>query len=83
MQGIAIGERGAFEGFFALPSNHGVSFYPEATFPVLVGHYKMRGIPNIETAQVACLDYPGTPCVYRWQGESKLKTTLLQCAGKR
>jgi hypothetical protein len=46
--------------------------YPEAEVPVLVGHYKMDGEPKIETTQAACLDYPHTPCAYRWRGEAKL-----------
>jgi hypothetical protein len=47
-------------------------FYSEAELPVLVGHYKMDGEPKIETTQAACLDYPDTPCAYRWRGEARL-----------
>ena len=60
----------------------GLDFYGEENPPVLVGHYKMRGAPRIETPQAACLDYPDTPCVYRWSGEQALRTTSLISTNK-
>lgn len=50
----------------------GVEFYSLDESPVFVGHYKMIGRPTIETFNAACLDYPDTPCVYRWSGEARL-----------
>jgi hypothetical protein len=60
-----------------LPEDHGVAFYPEAALPVFVGHYKITGKPEVETARTACLDYPETPCVYRWRGEADLLASSL------
>lgn len=51
----------------------GVTFYGADEPPVLVGHYKMQGAPRIEGPTAACLDYPKTPCVYEWAGESVLR----------
>ncbi|MDO9526020.1 MAG: hypothetical protein Q7J57_10885 [Gemmobacter sp.] len=52
---------------------HAVEFYGPENPPVLVGHYKMKGDPRIETPQAACLDYPRRPTVYRWSGEPSLR----------
>lgn len=49
-----------------------VTLYPEGAPPALCGHYKMRGPPAIETPRAACLDYPGAPVAYRWEGEARL-----------
>lgn len=46
--------------------------YPADAPPVFVGHYKMHGTPRIEAENALCLDYPQTPCLYRWQGETVL-----------
>lgn len=54
-----------------------VTFYGPENPPVLVGHYKMKGDPRIETTQAACLDYPARPCVYRWSGETSLRQDQL------
>lgn len=58
----------------SLPADREVELYPRTASPVLVGHYKMTGPPCIEASRAACLDYPLTPCVYRWRGELNLKT---------
>lgn len=48
----------------------------EADKPVLVGHYWMRGTPQLLTRRMACVDYSagrGEPLVaYRWDGETDL-----------
>ena len=54
--------------------------YPTTSKPVFVGHYKMSREPKIRGFNAICLDYPKTPCVYRWQGEQKLKPENLFCA---
>lgn len=59
----------------------GFDFYGAENPPVLVGHYKMRGTPRIEAPQTACLDYPDTPCVYHWDGESSLEKRKLRVLG--
>jgi hypothetical protein len=56
-----------------------ISFYPQDAKPVLVGHYKMGGQPRIEGPNAACLDYPDTPCAYRWRGGSRLKDEQILC----
>ena len=40
--------------------------------PVLVGHYKMGGVPRIEHLKASSIDYPSAPCVYQWSGGSRL-----------
>ena len=40
--------------------------------PVLVGHYKMKGAPHLQSHNATSLDYPNTKCVYHWSGESSL-----------
>lgn len=55
----------------------GIAFYGSNEPPVLVGHYKMQGPPLIEGPTAACLDYPKTPCVYRWAGEETLRSDAL------
>ncbi|WP_282026597.1 metallophosphoesterase [Limimaricola cinnabarinus] len=62
----------------ALPARGDLTFYPKGVPPVLCGHYKMRGAPCIEARNVACLDYPDTPCIYRWRGEARLMEEHLQ-----
>lgn len=54
------------------PAGGEVPLYPSDAPPVLTGHYKMTGTPCIETPRAACLDYPQTPCAYRWRGEANL-----------
>lgn len=60
-----------------LPGDQDVALYPRTDPPVLVGHYKMTGTPCIEAHRAACLDYPATPCVYKWRGEADLRTDNL------
>ena len=55
----------------------GFEFYPNDAPPVLVGHYKMLGTPRIGSPNAACLDYPDTPCVYHWAGETHLTQQAL------
>ncbi|MDA9812467.1 hypothetical protein N9C03_01565, partial [bacterium] len=45
--------------------------------PVLVGHYKMKGIPSLQSANATSLDYPMNKCVYHWSGESRLQSKNL------
>lgn len=52
--------------------------YGEGEKPVLVGHYKMKGEPVIETGQAACLDYPEKICVYHWSGEDGLLANNIE-----
>ncbi|MDB9924081.1 hypothetical protein OAC90_01220 [Planktomarina sp.] len=56
----------------------GIPIYPADQPPVFVGHYKMTGAPRIDTAQVACLDYPDQYCVYHWSGETTLTSNNLR-----
>ncbi len=47
-------------------------YAPDAP-PVFFGHYKRTGRPTApDSRNVMCLDYPQTPCAYRWQGEDTL-----------
>ena len=55
-----------------LPVEVATPAYPEDAPPVFVGHYKMDLNPRLENARVLCLDYPEAPCVYHWQGETRL-----------
>ncbi|WP_347917472.1 metallophosphoesterase [Paracoccus marcusii] len=62
----------------ALPEAVVTAAHPAGEGPVFVGHYKMDGAPCIENENVLCLDYPGTPCVYRWRGEARLDFQQLE-----
>lgn len=58
------------------PIPEALRFGYEADKPVLVGHYWMRGTPQLLARRVACVDYSaghGEPLVaYRWDGETDL-----------
>ncbi|WP_432254641.1 metallophosphoesterase [Limimaricola sp. AA108-03] len=60
-----------------LPHRPNFAFYDHEAPPVLCGHYKMQGAPRIEAHNVACLDYPASPCLYRWRGDSRLSPAHL------
>ncbi|MCS5627620.1 MAG: serine/threonine protein phosphatase, partial [Planctomycetes bacterium] len=53
--------------------------------PVFVGHYWLRGEPELLAANVACVDYSiargGALCAYRWNGEQKLDAGNLVSVG--
>lgn len=59
-----------------LPPGLQAEIYPEDAPPVLVGHYKMTGVPRV-AGTAACLDFPATPCAYRWRGEAVLEQAQL------
>ncbi|WP_306751518.1 metallophosphoesterase [Paracoccus actinidiae] len=61
-----------------LPGDIVTPAHPAGAAPVFVGHYKMDGQPRVESKHVLCLDYPATPCVYRWSGETQIDPTRLQ-----
>ena len=61
-----------------LPEGDQTETYYASAPPVLVGHYKMRDTPTIERLNAACLDYPDSPCLYRWRGEPKLSQVGLE-----
>lgn len=52
--------------------------YPENAKPVFVGHYKMKGKPQLQSNRATSLDFPAMPCVYNWQGEENLKPDHLR-----
>lgn len=54
-----------------LPDGVRAEIYPADAPPVLVGHYKMTGAPQV-SGNAASLDYPAAPCAYRWRGEAAL-----------
>lgn len=54
-----------------------IRFYDRSAKPVFFGHYKMHGNPILSAANAACLDYPATPCAYRWDGEKELRDERL------
>ena len=60
-----------------LPPELMSEIYSVDAIPVLVGHYKMKGIPNLESANATSLDYPMKKCVYHWSGESTLQSKNL------
>jgi hypothetical protein len=55
-----------------LPDDLSNEIYPEDAPPVLVGHYKLSGLPKVEARNAASLDYPERPCVYKWAGGNEL-----------
>jgi hypothetical protein len=60
-----------------LPAELMSEIYSVDEIPVLVGHYKMKGIPNLQSANATSLDYPMNKCVYHWSGESTLQSKNL------
>ena len=55
-----------------MPEEAVAEIYSADAPPVLVGHYKMKGEPCIEHPKAASIDYPRSPCIYRWSGENCL-----------
>jgi len=60
-----------------LPNDIKNEIYPKAAKPVFVGHYKMQGTPKIHSDNAVSLDFPNTPCVYKWNGESALNNSNI------
>ena len=60
-----------------LPMELSSEIYHADAAPVLVGHYKMKGIPTLQSANATSLDYPVNKCVYHWSGESTLQSKNL------
>ena len=60
-----------------LPAELTSEIYSVDATPVLVGHYKMKGIPNLQSPNASSLDYPMKKCVYHWSGESTLQRKTL------
>ena len=56
-----------------LPNDIKNEIYPKAAKPVFVGHYKMQGTPKIQSHNAVSLDFPHTPCVYKWNEENSLE----------
>lgn len=56
----------------AIPESCNVEFYPNSAPPVFFGHYKIKDTPKLEGYNVACIDYPDSPCTYTWMGEGRL-----------
>lgn len=46
--------------------------YDEDAPPVLVGHYKMAGDPQIGHPKASSIDFPDQACLYKWRGELQL-----------
>lgn len=61
-----------------LPSDAVNEIYSTDAPPVLVGHYKMTGIPMIAHKKAASIDYPKAPCIYYWSGEKLLSQGNLR-----
>ncbi|MBO6883051.1 MAG: hypothetical protein JJ869_05645 [Marivita sp.] len=62
----------------SVSGTEGITVYGEGKSPVLVGHYKMKGEPLIESEQAACLDYPEKICIYHWVGEKSLSNDNIE-----
>ena len=61
-----------------IPSYMESILYPPLDKPVFCGHYKMQGTPSLDSLNAVCLDYPKTPCAYRWvEGGEVLKTNQM------
>ena len=55
-----------------------IEFYASDAPPVFFGHYKRDGAQiKPDAHNVMCLDYPETPCAYRWNGEAILDRSSL------
>lgn len=60
-----------------LPPELMSEIYSVDAIPVLVGHYKMKGIPTLQSSNATSLDYPMNKCVYHWSGEGTLQSRNL------
>jgi hypothetical protein len=60
-----------------LPENLLDEIYHSDAKPVLVGHYKMKGKPKIQSSNASSLDFPSHSCVYQWAGETELTNKNL------
>lgn len=53
-----------------------LTWYPETSPPLFVGHYWCHGVPAVVRENIACLDYSavdgGRLVAYRWDGETSL-----------
>ena len=61
----------------AMPADAKSEIYQSDAPPVLVGHYKMKGVPRIEHQKASSIDYPSRPCVYHWSGGPHLNSCDL------
>ena len=55
-----------------LPTKALKEIYDAKASPALVGHYKMKGEPHLQSSNASSLDFPDTPCLYAWRGEKSL-----------
>lgn len=66
-----------------LPIPDSVPAYASDNPPCFIGHYRLTGIPEPLSSNVACVDYSvakeGELVAYRWSGEQVLKTEKFIC----
>ena len=60
-----------------LPKNFLDAIYHSDDKLVLVGHYKMKGKPKMQSSNASSLDFPSNSCVYQWAGEAELTDKIL------
>lgn len=60
-----------------LPEGIDGLLYPPDAPPVLVGHYKMTGLPGFDARRGGSIDYPEAACIYLWDGETALDPAKL------
>lgn len=63
------------------------NYYNENDIPVFCGHYWLEGKPELQTRNVACIDYSVAAennilSAYRWSGEKELKNENFKSVGK-
>lgn len=82
---VAIVETATADCIPEIPVPAGELAFPSPGAPIFVGHYWMKGEPQLQSAALACLDYSAAhdgPLVgYRWQGESELDKSHFVVAG--
>lgn len=68
----------------SISSGINTTTYATEAPPVFFGHYKRPGRPReLDAHNVLCLDYPETPCAYRWLGERNLNLENFVTLGGR
>jgi len=92
-QDVALQDRETRAGLPDHPLPAGVLPGYDASKPVFLGHYWLKGEPKPLTRHIACLDYSIAGdkmldherklCAYRWQGESELTAANYTWVGYR
>lgn len=60
-----------------IPSDLARNYYPAGDPLVAFGHYQRHGDPRSQSENAICLDFPKTPCAYRFSGERRYEASRM------